>query len=120
MIRRPPRSTLFPYTTLFRSAGWGFAPALAAGNTVVLKPAELTPLTALRLAELALEAGPPEGVLTVLPGKGSVVGHALVGHPDVCKIVFTWSTEVGKGVIGGCPQLVKGVTLELVIGRAPG
>ena len=94
-------------------AGWAFAPALAAGNTVVLKPAELTPLTAMRLGELALEAGLPEDVFTVLPGKGSVVGQRLVEHPDVRKIVFTGSTEVGKGVMAGCAGQVKRVTLEL-------
>src|SRR5690349_16136307 len=88
-------------------AGWGFAPALAAGNTVVLKPAELTPMTAMRLGELALEAGLPEDVFTVLPGKGSVVGQRLVDHADVRKIVFTGSTEVGKGVMTGCAQRVK-------------
>ena len=94
-------------------AGWAFAPALAAGNTVVLKPAELTPLTAMRLAELALDAGLPRDVLTVLPGRGSVVGQRLVEHPDVRKIVFTGSTAVGKGVMAGCAQRVKRVTLEL-------
>ena len=76
---------------------WGMAPALAAGNTVVAKPAEVTPLTARRIGELALAAGLPEGVLTVLPGKGSVVGQRLVDHPAVCKIVFTGSTEVEIG-----------------------
>jgi acyl-CoA reductase-like NAD-dependent aldehyde dehydrogenase len=94
-------------------AGWGFAPALAAGNTVVLKPAELTPLTAIRLGELALEAGLPEGVLTVLPGKGSVVGERFVTHPAVRKVVFTGSTEVGQRVMRGCADQVKRVTLEL-------
>jgi acyl-CoA reductase-like NAD-dependent aldehyde dehydrogenase len=94
-------------------AGWGFAPALAAGNTLLLKPAEITPLTAIRLGELALEAGLPEDVFTVLPGKGSVVGQRLVEHPDVRKIVFTGSTEVGKGVMAGCAAQVKRVTLEL-------
>jgi acyl-CoA reductase-like NAD-dependent aldehyde dehydrogenase len=94
-------------------AGWGFAPALAAGNTVVLKPAELTPLTAIRLGELALEAGLPEGVLTVLPGKGSVVGERFVTHPAVRKVVFTGSTEVGQRVMRGCAEQVKRVTLEL-------
>jgi acyl-CoA reductase-like NAD-dependent aldehyde dehydrogenase len=94
-------------------AGWGFAPALAAGNTVVLKPAELTPLTAIRLGELALEAGLPEGVLQVLPGKGSVVGQRFVTHPAVRKIVFTGSTEVGKQIMAGCADQVKRVTLEL-------
>ncbi len=93
--------------------GWGMAPALAAGNTVVLKPAELTPLTAIRIGELALEAGIPEGVLTVLPGKGSVVGARFVSHPDVRKICFTGSTEVGQGIMRGAADQVKRVTLEL-------
>jgi acyl-CoA reductase-like NAD-dependent aldehyde dehydrogenase len=94
-------------------ASWGFAPALAAGNTVVLKPAELTPLTAMRLAELALDAGIPEGVFQVLPGKGSVVGQRFVDHRDVAKIVFTGSTEVGRAVMAGCAAQVKPITLEL-------
>ncbi len=92
---------------------WGVAPALAAGNTVVVKPAELTPLTALRIAELALEAGLPEGVLTVVPGKGSVVGQRFVTHPLVRKVCFTGSTEVGKQVMAGCADQVKRCTLEL-------
>jgi betaine-aldehyde dehydrogenase len=94
-------------------AGWGFAPALAAGNTVVLKPAELTPLTALRLGELALEAGLPPGVFTVIPGKGSIVGQRFVDHPAVRKICFTGSTAVGKQVMAGAAAQVKRVTLEL-------
>jgi acyl-CoA reductase-like NAD-dependent aldehyde dehydrogenase len=92
---------------------WGMAPALAAGNTVVAKPAEVTPLTARRIGELALAAGLPEGVLTVLPGKGSVVGQRLVDHPLVRKIVFTGSTEVGREIMAGCARQVKRVTLEL-------
>ncbi|GII91362.1 aldehyde dehydrogenase family protein [Sinosporangium siamense] len=92
---------------------WGTAPALAAGNTVIVKPAEQTPLTALRLAELALEAGLPEGVLQVLPGEGEVAGAALAGHPGVNKIVFTGSTEVGKQVMVKAAATVKRVTLEL-------
>ena len=92
---------------------WGMAPALAAGNTVVLKPAELTPLTAIRIGELALEAGLPEHVLTVVPGKGSVVGERFVTHPLVRKIVFTGSTAVGKRIMAGCADQVKRVTLEL-------
>jgi acyl-CoA reductase-like NAD-dependent aldehyde dehydrogenase len=104
---------IVPWNFPMPIAGWAFAPALAAGNTVVLKPAELTPLTAMRLAELALEAGLPEDVFTVLPGKGSVVGQRLVDHPDVRKIVFTGSTEVGKAVMAGCAARVKRVTLEL-------
>jgi acyl-CoA reductase-like NAD-dependent aldehyde dehydrogenase len=94
-------------------ASWAFAPALAAGNAVVLKPAELTPLTAVRLAQLALDAGLPEDVFQVLPGKGSVVGQRLVDSPDVAKIVFTGSTEVGQQVMAGCAKRVKPVTLEL-------
>src|SRR5881275_2962614 len=104
---------IVPWNFPMPIAGWAFAPALAAGNTVVLKPAELTPLTAIRLAELALEAGLPPDVLTVLPGKGSVVGQRLMEHPGVRKIVFTGSTAVGKGVMAGCAAQVKRVTLEL-------
>ncbi len=92
---------------------WGMAPALAAGNTVVAKPAEATPLTAMRIGELAVESGLPEGVFQVLPGKGSVVGQRLVDHPAVRKIVFTGSTQVGRSVMAGCAQTVKRVTLEL-------
>jgi betaine-aldehyde dehydrogenase len=104
---------IVPWNFPMPIAGWGFGPALAAGNTVVLKPAELTPLTALRLAELALEAGIPEGVFTVIPGKGSVVGERLVANPTVRKVCFTGSTAVGKGVMVGCAAQVKPVTLEL-------
>jgi acyl-CoA reductase-like NAD-dependent aldehyde dehydrogenase len=92
---------------------WGLAPALAAGNTVVAKPAEITPLTAIRIGELALEAGLPDGVFQVLPGKGSVVGQRLVDHPAVRKIVFTGSTEVGQAIMAGCARQVKRLTLEL-------
>ncbi|GAA3686567.1 aldehyde dehydrogenase family protein [Nonomuraea antimicrobica] len=92
---------------------WGVAPALAAGNTVIVKPAEWTPLTALRLAELALAAGIPEGVLQVLPGAGEVAGARLVEHPDVAKIVFTGSTEVGKEIAAKAARQVKRITLEL-------
>ncbi|WP_406036821.1 aldehyde dehydrogenase family protein [Micromonospora sp. NBC_00898] len=104
---------IVPWNFPMPIAGWGFAPALAAGNTVVLKPAELTPLTALRLAELALEAGLPEGVFTVLPGQGSVVGERFVTHPAVRKVCFTGSTEVGTRIMAGCADQVKRVTLEL-------
>ena len=93
--------------------GWGLGPALAAGNPVIAKPAELTPLTALRIAELALDAGIPEGVFQVLPGQGSVAGQRLVDHPAVRKIVFTGSTEVGQQIMAGCARQVKRVTLEL-------
>ncbi len=92
---------------------WGMGPALAAGNAVVVKPAEMTPLTAIRIGELALAAGLPEHVLQVLPGKGSVVGQRLVDHPDVRKIVFTGSTEVGRQIMAGCARHVKRLTLEL-------
>lgn len=94
-------------------ASWGFAPALAAGNAVVLKPAEWTPLTSIRLGELAVQAGLPPDLFQVLPGKGSVVGERFISHPDVRKIVFTGSTEVGTRVMAGAAQLVKRVTLEL-------
>jgi betaine-aldehyde dehydrogenase len=99
----------FPMTI----ASWGFAPALAAGNAVVLKPAEWTPLTSLRLAELGLEAGLPEGLFQVIAGKGSVVGERFVTNETVRKVVFTGSTEVGKLIMAGCAQQVKRVTLEL-------
>ncbi len=92
---------------------WGMAPALAAGNTVLAKPAEMTPLTAIRIGELALAAGIPEGVFQVLPGKGSVVGQRLVDHPAVRKIMFTGSTEVGRQIMAGCAAQIKRVTLEL-------
>ena len=94
-------------------ASWGFAPALAAGNAVLIKPAEWTPLTTIRLGELALEAGLPEDLFQVLPGKGSVIGERFVTHPDVRKIVFTGSTEVGIGVMAGAAKQIKRVTLEL-------
>ena len=99
----------FPMTI----ASWGFAPALAAGNAVVLKPAEWTPLTSIRLGEIALEAGLPEGLFQVLPGKGSVVGERLVAHPDVRKVVFTGSTEVGKHIMRKAADQLTRVTLEL-------
>ncbi len=104
---------IVPWNFPMPIAGWGFAPAIAAGNTVVLKPAEITPLTAIRIGELALEAGLPEGVLTVIPGKGSVVGERFVTHPDVRKVCFTGSTSVGKQIMAGCADQVKRVTLEL-------
>ena len=104
---------IVPWNFPMPIAGWGFAPALAAGNTVVLKPAEVTPLTAIRLAELALEAGIPDGVFNVIPGKGSVVGERFVTNPLVRKIVFTGSTQVGKEIMRGCSNQVKRLTLEL-------
>ena len=104
---------IVPWNFPMPIAGWGFAPALAAGNTVVLKPAELTPLTAMRLGELALEAGVPAGVFTVVPGRGAVVGERFVTHPAVRKVCFTGSTEVGQRVMRGAADQVKRVTLEL-------
>ncbi len=94
-------------------ASWKVAPALAAGNTIVLKPAELTPLTAVELEKIALEAGLPEGVLNVVAGPGSVCGQRLVEHPDVAKVAFTGSTEVGRGIAEGAAGTIKRVTLEL-------
>ena len=94
-------------------AGWGFGPALAAGNTVLLKPAALTPLTAMRIGELALEAGIPEGVFTVVTGGGSTVGDRFVSHELVRKICFTGSNAVGRSVMEGCAAQMKRVTLEL-------
>jgi acyl-CoA reductase-like NAD-dependent aldehyde dehydrogenase len=104
---------IVPWNFPMPIAGWGFAPALAAGNTVVLKPAELTPLTALRLGELALEAGIPEGVFTVLPGRGSVVGQRFVANALVGKICFTGSTAVGQQIMRGAADQIKRITLEL-------
>ena len=104
---------IVPWNFPMPIASWGFAAALAAGNTVVLKPAELTPMTAVRLAELALVAGIPEGVLNVIVGKGSVVGARFVSNPTVRKISFTGSTSVGKSIMAGCADQVKRVTLEL-------
>jgi acyl-CoA reductase-like NAD-dependent aldehyde dehydrogenase len=104
---------IVPWNFPMAIAGWGFAPALAAGNCVIVKPAELTPLSAIRLGELALDAGLPPDVLQVLPGSGSVIGQRLVDHPDVRKVVFTGSTEVGARVMAGCAATMTRVTLEL-------
>jgi len=104
---------IVPWNFPIAIASWKLGPALACGNTVVLKPAELTPLTALRLAELVLEAEIPEGVVNVLVGPGRVVGQRLVEHPDVAKIGFTGSTEVGRGVMQAAAGTIKRVTLEL-------
>ena len=106
-------ASIVPWNFPLNIASWKLGPALACGNTVVLKPAELTPLSALRLAELALEADIPEGVLNVLVGPGSVVGQRLVEHPDVAKVGFTGSTEVGRRVMEGAAATIKRVTLEL-------
>jgi acyl-CoA reductase-like NAD-dependent aldehyde dehydrogenase len=104
---------IVPWNFPLNIASWKLGPALACGNTVVLKPAELTPLSALRLAELARGAGIPEGVVNIVVGKGSVVGERLVHHPDVAKIGFTGSTEIGRRVMAGAAETIKRVTLEL-------
>ena len=104
---------IVPWNFPLNIASWKLGPALACGNTVVLKPAELTPLSALRFADLALDAGIPEGVINVLVGKGSVIGRRLVEHPDVAKIGFTGSTEVGSEIMRGAAGTIKRVTLEL-------
>jgi acyl-CoA reductase-like NAD-dependent aldehyde dehydrogenase len=109
---------IVPWNFPLTIAAWKMGPALAAGNTIVLKPAELTPLTALRFAELALEAGLPDGVLNVVAGPGSVCGARLVEHPGVAKIAFTGSTEVGRSIAAGAAQTIKRVTLELG-GKSP-
>jgi betaine-aldehyde dehydrogenase len=104
---------IVPWNFPLNITSWKLGPALACGNTVVLKPAALTPLSALRLAELVLEAGIPEGVVNVLVGPGSVVGNRLVEHPDVAKIGFTGSTAVGRDVMTRASGTIKRVTLEL-------
>lgn len=104
---------IVPWNFPMPIAGWGFAPALAAGCTVVMKPAEVTPLTAMKLAELALVAGIPQDVFQVVTGSGRVVGETLVQDPRVAKIVFTGSTEVGTSIMAKCAPNVKRVTLEL-------
>jgi acyl-CoA reductase-like NAD-dependent aldehyde dehydrogenase len=109
---------IVPWNFPMPVAGWGFAPALAAGNTVVLKPAETTPLTALKLAEIALKAGVPENVFNVVPGFGTITGQRLVEHPDVKKICFTGSTAVGTSIMQSSAPQLKRVTLELG-GKSP-
>src|SRR5215203_4875387 len=104
---------IVPWNFPLAIASWKVAPALAAGNTIVLKPAELTPLSAVELERIALEAGIPEGVVNVVVGPGSKVGKRLVEHPDVAKVAFTGSTEVGKGIMAGAAGTIKRVTLEL-------
>ncbi len=104
---------IVPWNFPLTIASWKVAPALAAGNCVVLKPAELTPLTAIELERIALEAGLPEGVLNVVAGPGSVCGARLVEHPDVAKVAFTGSTEVGRGIAAAAAATIKRVTLEL-------
>jgi acyl-CoA reductase-like NAD-dependent aldehyde dehydrogenase len=104
---------IVPWNFPLTIASWKLGPALAAGNTVVLKPAELTPLTALEFERLALRAGLPEGVVNVVVGPGSVCGRRLVEHPDVAKVAFTGSTEVGRGIARGAAETIKRVTLEL-------
>jgi acyl-CoA reductase-like NAD-dependent aldehyde dehydrogenase len=104
---------IVPWNFPLTIASWKMAPALAAGNTIVLKPAELTPLTALEFERIAREAGIPEGVVNVLVGPGSVVGQRLVEHEDVAKVAFTGSTAVGRGIMAGASGTIKRVTLEL-------
>ena len=104
---------IVPWNFPLTIASWKMAPALAAGNTVVLKPAELTPLTALEFARIAREVGIPEGVVNVVVGPGREVGRRLVEHPDVAKVAFTGSTEVGRGIMEGAAGTIKRVTLEL-------
>jgi acyl-CoA reductase-like NAD-dependent aldehyde dehydrogenase len=104
---------IVPWNFPMPIASWGFAPALAAGNTVIVKPAQYTPLTALRLERLARDAGIPDGVFQVVPGTGTEAGERLIGHPLVRKIVFTGSTEVGKRIMRLCADQVKPLTLEL-------
>ena len=104
---------IVPWNFPLTIASWKMAPALAAGNTVVLKPAELTPLTALEFERIAREAGIPEGVVNVVVGPGSEVGQRLVEHPDVAKVAFTGSTGVGRGIMAGAASTIKRVTLEL-------
>jgi acyl-CoA reductase-like NAD-dependent aldehyde dehydrogenase len=116
MVFREPLGVvglIVPWNFPLNIASWKLGPALACGNTVVIKPAELTPLSLLRLGELILEAGIPEGVVNILVGKGSVVGQRLVEHPDVAKVGFTGSTEVGVGVMSSAAATIKRVTLEL-------
>src|ERR1019366_7754547 len=104
---------IVPWNFPLAIAAWKLGPALAAGNTVVLKPAELTPLSALRFAELASESGLPDGVVNVVVGPGRTCGQRLVEHPDVAKIAFTGSTEVGRSIAAGAAATIKRVTLEL-------
>src|ERR687896_114922 len=104
---------IVPWNFPLTIASWKMAPALAAGNTLVLKPAELTPLTALEFARIALEAGIPEGVVNVVVGPGRECGTRLVEHPDVAKVAFTGSTEVGRSIAAAAAQTIKRVTLEL-------
>ncbi len=109
---------IVPWNFPLTIAAWKLGPALAAGNTVVLKPAELTPLTALRFSEIAIAAGIPEGVVNVVVGPGSECGRRLVEHPEVAKIAFTGSTEVGRAIAAGAADTIKRVTLELG-GKSP-
>ncbi len=106
-------AAIVPWNFPIAIASWKVGPALATGNTIVVKPAELTPLSALRLAELGLDAGLPEGVFQVVAGRGPVVGTRLVEHPDVAKVTFTGSTGVGREVMTRAASTVKRVTLEL-------
>ena len=104
---------IVPWNFPLTIASWKVGPALAAGNTIVLKPAELTPMTAIELERIAMEAGLPEGVLSVVVGPGRVVGERLIEHPDVAKVAFTGSTEVGRRIAEVAAGTIKRVTLEL-------
>src|SRR5438045_3716647 len=109
---------IIPWNFPLLMAAWKLAPALAAGNTVVLKPAEQTPVTAMELGKLIQEAGFPEGVVNIVPGYGETAGAALAAHPDVDKVAFTGSTEVGKLIVHAATGNLKKVSLELG-GKSP-
>lgn len=109
---------IIPWNAPLMMAAWKIAPAIAFGNTLVLKPSELTPLTAIRLGELIVESGLPKGVVNILPGTGAEAGAAIVAHPDVAKIAFTGSTAVGKNILASAAGTLKKVSLELG-GKSP-
>jgi len=109
---------IIPWNYPLMMAAWKVAPAIAVGCTVIVKPASLTPLTAIILGEICLEAGVPAGVVNVIPGSGAEVGNFLVEHPQVNKVAFTGSTPIGKDIMGKASQTLKRVTLELG-GKSP-
>jgi len=111
-------AAIVPWNFPLLLAAWKVAPALACGNTVILKPASQTPLTALALGEIAIEVGLPPGVLNVLTGPGSTLGQAIVEHPGIDKIAFTGDTSTGKGIMRGAAGTLKKITLELG-GKSP-
>ncbi len=112
-LREPVCALITPWNFPMVIASWKIAPALACGNTVVVKPAQLTPLSVLLLADILMEAGLPPGVISVLPGPGSAIGNALVTHPLVSKVSFTGSTEVGSQIMRLCAENITRVSLEL-------